>query len=73
MGTFGNSEGNINGRKKNPQNRCLATTDSGEVAQTLVSTTSYHQLAGAGQEGAGCTLRVTTRPECPEDNLRELT
>ena len=32
-----------------------------------------HQQAGAEQGGAGCMLRVTARPECPEDNLRELT
>ena len=35
-----------------------------KVAQTL---------AGARQGGAGCMLRVRTGPECPEDNLRELT
>ena len=30
----------------------------------------HHQGAGSGQRG--CMLRVRTRPECPEDNLREL-
>ena len=29
--------------------------------------------AGAEQGGAGCMLRVRAGPECPEDNLRELT
>ena len=33
----------------------------------------HHQGAGAEQGGKGCTLRVRTRPECPEDNLRVLT
>ena len=31
------------------------------------------QRAGAEQGGAGFMHRVETRPECPEDNLRELT
>ena len=30
------------------------------------------QQAGAEQGGSGCMLKVRTRPECPEDNLREL-
>ena len=33
----------------------------------------HHQQAGAEQGGMGCMLRVRTGPECPEDNLRELT
>ena len=40
MGSFGISEGNIVGRKKNknnPQKTCLTATASREVAQTLVS------------------------------------
>ena len=32
-----------------------------------------HQQAGAEQGGMSCMLRVRTRPECPKDNLRELT
>ena len=31
------------------------------------------QWVGAEQGGMGCMSRVRTRPECPEDNLRELT
>ena len=31
-----------------------------------------HQPAWAEQGGMGCMFRVRTRPECPEDNLREL-
>ena len=74
MGSFGISEGNITGRKKintkNPQMTCLTTTPSGEVAQTLASATSKW---GLNREAWAAVLRVRTRPECPEDNLRELT
>ena len=31
------------------------------------------QRGGAGQGGASCKLLVSTGPECPEDNLKELT
>ena len=49
---------------------CLTATPRGEVAQTLVSTTSKWGLNG---EVWAVLLRVRTRPECPEGNLRELT
>ena len=49
---------------------CLTTTPSGEVAQTLASATSKW---GLNREAWAAVLRVRTRPECPEDNLRELT
>ena len=55
-----------------PQYIHLTTIPSGEVAQMLASTTSERGL-GAEQGGTGCMPRVRTRPECPEDNLRELT
>ena len=32
----------------------------------------HHQQVGAEEGGTGFMLRVRTRPECPEDNLREL-
>ena len=32
-----------------------------------------HQQVAAWQGGKGCMLRIRTWPECPEDNLRELT
>ena len=74
MGSFGISKGNITRRKKKekPQNTHLTTTTSGEVAQTLPSVTSK---LGLGSEvwAASSVLRVRTRPECPEDNLREQT
>ena len=49
---------------------CLMATSSGEVAQTLMSTTSKR---GLNREVRAALLRVGTGPECPEDNLRELT
>ena len=49
---------------------CLAITPNGEVALMLASTTSKQEL---NMEALAELLRVRTRPECPEDNLRELT
>ena len=45
-------------------------TPSGEAAQSLASTTSKR---GLGREARAASLRVRTRPERPEGNLRELT
>ena len=43
---------------------------SGEAVQVPASTTSKRDL---GREARTALLRVRTRPECPEGNLRELT
>ena len=43
---------------------------SGEAAQMPAPTTSKRVL---GREARAALLRVRTRPECPEGNLRELT
>ena len=48
----------------------LTATPSGEVAQMLASGTSKW---GLNREAQTTLLRVRTRPECPEGNLRELT
>ena len=48
---------------------CLTTTPSREAAQTLASATSTW---GLNREVRAALLRVRTRPEFPEDNLREL-
>ena len=48
----------------------LTAIPSGEVAQMLTSTTSKW---GLNREAWAALLRVRTGPECPEDNLRELT
>ena len=54
------------------QNRCLTATASGEVAQRLLFATSKQGLDREAQS-ASSVLRVMTGPECPEDNLKELT
>ena len=48
----------------------LMVTSSREVAQTFLSATSK---CGLNREASASLLRVRTRPECPEGNLRELT
>ena len=45
-------------------------TPNREIAQMLTSTISKQ---GLNREAQGALLRVRTRPECPEGNLRELT
>ena len=47
----------------------LTETPSGEVAQTLVSTTIKQ---GLNREAQAALLRVRTGPGCPEGHLREL-
>ena len=47
---------------------CLTTTPSEEVAQTLTSATSKW---GLNREAQVALLSGRTRPERPEDNLRE--
>ena len=49
---------------------CPMVTPRGEAVQTPASATSKREL---GMEARAALLRVRTRPECPEDNLRELT
>ena len=77
MGSFGISEGNITGKKKKEkkkkqqqQTKRLTATPSREVAQTLVSTSCEQ---GLNRETRAALLRVRTGPECPEDNLKDLT
>ena len=48
----------------------MVTPPSGEQAQTLASDTSKQ---GLGREAQAAVLRVRTGPECPKDNLKELT
>ena len=48
----------------------LTATSSREVAQTSAFATSKR---GLNREVWAALLRVRTWPECPEDNLRELT
>ena len=73
-GEFWNLRGQHNWEEKtnkqNPQVTCLTTTPSREVAQMLASTTSKQ---GLSREVQAALLRLRTRLECPEGNLRELT
>ena len=57
-------------KKKKTQIACLTITPSGEVAQMLTSAISKW---GLSREVQAALLKVRTGPECPEDNLRELT
>ena len=60
-------------KKENPQNTHLTSNTSreGEVAQMLTSNISE---LGVGRQARAAllVLRVRLRPDCPEDNLREL-
>ena len=68
-GEFWNLRGQHNWEgKKNPteytsNHNCQRSSPEAHVC---------HQRAKAGQRGAGYMLSIRTRPECPEDNLREL-
>ena len=66
MGSFGISAGNITGRGKKKKNIDYMPNHN---SQMLTSATSK---GGLNREGRASLLRVRTRPECPEDNLKEL-
>ena len=55
-------------KKKKPQIMCLTTIPSRSSSDACI----HQQQVGAEQEVTGCMLRVRTRPEYPEGNLREL-
>ena len=71
-GEFWNLRGQHNREEKinKTQITHLTATPSGEVAQTLGSTTSKQ---GLNREMRAALLRGRTSPECPEGNLREIT
>ena len=77
-GEFWNLRGQHNWEGKKKQKTTTTTTQnthptvSEEVAQRLESATSEQGLDRKARP-AQSVLRVRTRPECPEDNLRELT
>ena len=73
MGNFGISEGNITGRKKHTHTHTEYTPNHNFQWRSSPDAHVHHQRVGAEQGGMGCMLRVNTRPECLEDNLRELT
>ena len=71
MGNFGISEGNITRRKK--KNRDYIFNRNSQQ-RSSPDAHIYHQRGGLNREAraASSVLRVRTRPDCPEDNLREL-
>ena len=72
MGRFGISEGNITGRKQTnkPTEYALnCNSQQGSSPDARVPTSKR----GLNREAWAELLRVRTRPECPEGNLRELT
>ena len=73
MGSFLISEGNITGRGKKKKTPTEYAPNCNCQQRSSPEACLRHQRVGAGQGGAGCMLRLRTRPECPEDNLRELT
>ena len=72
FGEFWNLRGQHNQEKNTTQNMYLTITASGEVVQMLTSATSKWGL-DKEERAASSVLRVRTRPECPENNQRELT
>ena len=77
MGSFGISEGNITGRKKKERKKERNPTDcvpNNNFQQgTSPDTHDCHQQAGGlNRKVRAALLRVRTRPECPEGNLKEL-
>ena len=73
MESFGISEGNIIGRKKKKKQPTVEVANHNSKQNKSQDASVCHQGVGAGQGGEVCMLRVGTKPECPEDNLRELT
>ena len=73
VGSFGISEGNITRRETHTHTHTEYVPNHNCQWGSSPDTCFHHQRVGDGQEGTGCTLRVRTGPDCPEDNLRELT
>ena len=71
VGSFGISEGNISQRKTHTHADYMPNHNS--QRRRSLDAPVCQQRMRAEQGGLGCMLRVRTGPECPEDNLRELT
>ena len=71
MGNFGISEGNITGRKKQKNTDYMPNHNS--WWRSSPDARIRHQQVGLNREVQAALLKVRIRPECPEDNLRELT
>ena len=72
-GEFWNLRGEHNWEGEEKKNHTEYVPNHNSQWRSSPDAHARHQQIGAEQEGMGCMLRVRTRPECPEDNLRELT
>ena len=73
-GEFWNLRGQHNQEGKNKtKNPTNYASNCNSQRRSSPDTCGHQQRAGAEHGGLGCMLRVRTGPECPEDNLRELT
>ena len=72
-GEFWNLRGQHNQEEKKKKTKTEYTPNCNCQRRSSPDACVGHQRAGAEQGGAGCMLRVRTGPECPENNLRELT
>ena len=75
-GEFWNLRGQHNRQEKKKKNTHTHTEYAANCNSQQRSSPDArvgHKQPGAGQGGTGCMLRVRTGPECPENNLRELT
>ena len=73
MGSFGISEGHKTEIKKTKRKPTEYASNHHSQQRSTPDACVHNQQVSAGQGGTGCMLRVRTRPECPEDNLRDLT
>ena len=75
MGSFGISEGNKTGRGKKKKKHTGYAPNRNSQQRSSPDARIHHQQAGLNTEAhaASSVFRVRTRPERPEDNLRELT
>ena len=71
-GEFWNLRGQYNWKGKNKKEPTDHAPSRNSQWRSRLDTGVCQQQTGAEQGGAGCMHKVGTRPECPEDNLREL-
>ena len=73
VASFGISEGNITGRKKNKIKPTDDTPNRNSQWRSSPDTQSATNKWGPNREVQATLFRLRTRPECPGDNLRGLT
>ena len=72
-GEFQNLRGQHNREEKKKKKPTDYAPNPNSQWRSSLDARVHQQRVGAEQGGAGCMLRVRTRPECPEDKLKELT